>query len=167
MRVMAIRPSPAICERARAWASLRLDAELSEFEEALLTAHLRRCSACCEYEESVRGAVLALRDEPLVRLEHPVSVPSRRRSVLRPTALARAAALVALAVGIATVLNSQSTQRFHVTPGFQGPASSVGAASNGDLTQIRQLRITQLGAAPPQGARIGIHGALSQGPGRQ
>ena len=46
---MALRTMPAMCERARAWASLRLDAELSEFEDALLTAHLRRCSACCEY----------------------------------------------------------------------------------------------------------------------
>jgi predicted anti-sigma-YlaC factor YlaD len=164
---MALSPRPAICERARAWVSLRLDAEVSELEDALLVAHLRQCPVCREYEESVRGVVFALRNEPLAQFEHPVSVPSRRRSVLRPTALARAAALVALAVGIATVLNSQSTQRFHVTPGFQGPASSVGAASNGDLTQIRQLRITQLGAAPPQGARIGIHGALSQGPGRQ
>ncbi len=35
---MALRPRPAICERARAWASLRLDAELSEFEDALLVA---------------------------------------------------------------------------------------------------------------------------------
>jgi ferric-dicitrate binding protein FerR (iron transport regulator) len=162
MRVMAIRPSPAICERARAWASLRLDAELSEFEEAMLTAHLRRCSACCEYEESVRGAVLALRDEPLVRLEHPVSVPSRRRAVLRPAALARVAAVVAVAVGIATALTSQSANRLPATPG-----PSLGAAGNGDLAEIRLLRATQLGATPQRGALIGSHGALLQGPGRQ
>jgi hypothetical protein len=165
---MALSPRPAICERARAWASLRLDAEVSELEDALLVAHLRQCSACREYEETVRGVVLALRNEPLAEVEHPVSVPSRRRAVLRPTALARAAALVAAAVGIATVLTSQSTRRFHVTPGLQvTPASSLGAASNGDLQEIRLLRVTQLGANPPQGARIGVHGALSQGPAGQ
>jgi ferric-dicitrate binding protein FerR (iron transport regulator) len=157
MGVMAIRPRPAICERARAWASLRLDAELSEFEEALLNAHLRRCSACCEYEESVRGAVLALRDEPLARLEHPVSVPSRRRAVLRPAALARAAAIVAVAVGIATVLTSQSGQRLPATP-----ASRVTPTDNSDLIQGRALRVAQLGAQPTSATQMGVHGAVLQ-----
>ena len=154
---MALRPRPAICERARAWASLRLDAELSEFEDALLVAHLRRCSACCEYEASVRGAVLALRDEPLEQLEHPVGVPSRRRAVLRPTALARAAAVVAASVGIATVLTSQSTQRFPVTP-----TPKITPTDNRDLVQNRALRITQLGAVPRSSTQIGVRGAVLQ-----
>jgi hypothetical protein len=159
---MSVHPRSAMCERARAWASLRLDAELSEFEDALLVAHLGRCSACSEYEESVRGAVLALRNEPLAGLEHPVSVPSRGPAVLWPTALARAAAVVAIAVGIATVLTSQSAHRLPASP-----VPSLGAAGDGDLNEIRLLRVTQLGATPQQGARIGVHGALLQGPARQ
>lgn len=153
---MALRPRPAICERSRAWASLRLDAELSEFESALLVAHLGRCSACREYEEGVRGAVLALRDAPLERLEHPVSVPSRRRAVLRPTAIAGAAAVLAAAVGIATVLASQSAQRF---PASRAPV--IAPAGNSDLVQARAVRVAQLGALPRSG-QLGVRGAVLQ-----
>ena len=152
---MGLHPRPAICERARAWASLRLDAELSEFEEALLNAHLRRCSACCEYEESVRGAVLALRNAPVERLEYPVSVPARRRASLRPTALARSAAAVAAAAGIAIVLTSQSAQRFPT------PASKITTSDNRDLVQGRALRVAQLGAQP-SASQMGVRGAVLQ-----
>ena len=134
-----------------------MDAELSEFEDAMLVAHLRRCSACCEYEATVRGAVFALRDEPLARLEHPVSVPSKRRAVLRPTALARAAAIVAVAVGIATVLSSQSGQRFPATP-----ASKIIPTDNRDLVQGRALRVAQLGALPRSSTQFGVRGAVLQ-----
>jgi hypothetical protein len=154
---MAIRPRPAICERARVWSSARLDAELSEFEEALLRAHLSRCSACSEYEESIRGAVFALRDAPLEQLEHPVSVPSRRRAVLRPAALARAAAVVAVAVGIATVLTSQPAQRFPATP-----TPKIAPTDNRDLVEARALRVAQLGALPSSAVQMGTRGAVLQ-----
>src|SRR3954454_17246769 len=45
-----------LCERARLWASLRADGELSELEGALLDAHLARCAEC----RSVAGGVGAL-----------------------------------------------------------------------------------------------------------
>src|SRR5919201_7042079 len=101
---MALQPRPAICDRARTWVSLRLDGELSELEEALLLSHLRHCASCREYEESVRGAVLALRGQALEELGNPVAVPSRRRTVLGPTALAGAAGMRAAAVGGTTFL---------------------------------------------------------------
>lgn len=152
---MALQPRPAMCERARAWASLRLDGELSEFEDALLVAHLRRCSACCEYEESVRGAVLALREAPFEQLEYPIGVPARR-AALRPTTLARAAAVVVGVVGIATVLTAQSGQRFPTTP-----ASRVAPTDNSDLVQSRALRVAQLGAQP-SASQMGVRGAVLQ-----
>ena len=40
----------AECERARLQASLRLDAELSEIEEASLRAHVGWCAACAGFE---------------------------------------------------------------------------------------------------------------------
>lgn len=43
------------CERARQWASLRADGELSELESALLDAHLACCDACRSF---ARGAAL-------------------------------------------------------------------------------------------------------------
>ena len=45
-----------MCERAREWASLRLDGELSELERALLDAHTRNCAACAEYVADDRSA---------------------------------------------------------------------------------------------------------------
>src|SRR5262245_30772031 len=97
---MAMRADSPNCDRARAWASLRLAGEISEREEALLVAHLRRCAACSEYEETTRGAVLTLRAQPLERIEHPVVVAGRRRIPLRPAAVARVAAVVAAVVGV-------------------------------------------------------------------
>ena len=156
---MALHASPAICERARAWASLRLDGELSEFEDVLLSAHLRRCEPCSEYERSVRGAVQALREEPLAQLTHPVGVHSRRRALLRPSALARVAAVVVAAVGVATVLTSQSEERFPVPV---TPVPQVAPSDNGDLQQARDMRIAQLGAVPHTSSQLGVRGAVLQ-----
>ena len=154
---MAFHASPAICERARAWVSLRLDGELSEFEDALLTAHLGRCDACSDYEGSVHGAVQALRAEQLELLTHPVGVYSRRRALLRPTALARAAALVVAGIGLATVLNSQPSQHFPATP-----VPQVAPSDNRDLQEARQLRVAQLGAVPGAVSQLGVRGAVLQ-----
>ena len=42
------------CERAREWASLRLDDELSVLEEEILERHLDFCDACRRFEEGMR-----------------------------------------------------------------------------------------------------------------
>ena len=44
-----------LCARARFWASLRVDGELSELEGALLDAHLGRCADCSAYAAGVTG----------------------------------------------------------------------------------------------------------------
>src|SRR6478752_5705015 len=104
---MAMRPQPHTCDRARAWVSLRLDDEISELEDALLTAHLKRCEACREFEQSVRGSVLTLRAQPLERIGNPVIVSGRRRLYVRPAAVARVAAVVAAVVGVTAVVSTQ------------------------------------------------------------
>src|SRR5581483_3650779 len=101
---MALRPQPRNCERARAWVSLRLDDEISELEDAMLEAHLGRCAACREFEASVRGAVLVLRSQPPEQIGHPVVVSGRRRTGVRPSAVASVAAVVAAVVGVAAVV---------------------------------------------------------------
>src|SRR3989442_3273115 len=63
------------CERAREWASLRLDSELSELESALLEAHLQRCASCGAFAVEIEGAALQLRTAPLERLEQPLEPP--------------------------------------------------------------------------------------------
>jgi predicted anti-sigma-YlaC factor YlaD len=88
-----------MCERARRWANLRVDGELSELEQALLDAHLARCGACLEFAEGVHGVAEALTSAPLVQPHIEVALPrSRRALALRSTALAATIACVGAAV---------------------------------------------------------------------
>jgi predicted anti-sigma-YlaC factor YlaD len=102
-----MHPMPEQCERARAWASLRADGELSELESALLDGHLGRCTACRTFAQGAEDVAATLRSVQFesVRLESvaaPALLPSaraRRRGLLRAGRLAAAAvAVVATAV---------------------------------------------------------------------
>lgn len=154
---MALRADSPNCDRARAWASLRLDGEISELEDALLVAHLRGCAACSEYEETIRGAVLTLRAQPLERIEHQVVVAGRRRIPIRPVAAARVAAVVAAVVGVSAVLGTQAANG-PTTP--SSPSSPQVAVDDNDLQQLRALRVIQLGGRPPRGSGMGQFGAV-------
>ncbi len=156
---MALRLQPRNCERARAWVSLRLDDEISELEEALLEAHLRRCAACREFEASVRGAVVALRAQPLEQIDHPVVVFGRRRLPLRRGAVASVAAVAAAVVGVTTVLGTQAFKSPSTHAPTQLPAAV--ATDDQDLKQLRALRVIQLGGRPPRGAGMGAFGAVT------
>lgn len=99
------------CERARTWASLRADGELSELEEALLDGHVAVCPSCAAFARGFAGVAGAMRG---LDLEQPaplaLALPRRRARTLLPIGLAAlglavSAAIVALAVpsGKATV----------------------------------------------------------------
>ena len=107
------------CERARAWVSLELDAELSELEHALLAAHLDRCAACAAFAHDVRGLAGALRAAPL-ELPREVPAPIRRRDAsVRVLQALGAAAAVAVAIGLGSLVGTLSSQ---------GPATPSAAA---------------------------------------
>ena len=77
---MWMRPIPSDeCVRACEWVSLRLDAQLSDFESLLLDAHLAQCETCRAFAEEASAFTEALRgtpqEEPFLALEFP-----RRRS---------------------------------------------------------------------------------------
>ena len=57
-------PGGGVCDRAREWASLRLDDELSALEEELLERHLGVCPECSGFEQRIRVATRALRSAP-------------------------------------------------------------------------------------------------------
>jgi hypothetical protein len=157
--MMVLRMQPRNCDRARAWISLRLDDEISEFEEALLEAHLRRCASCREFEDSVRGAVVVLRAQPLEQIEYPVVVSGRRRLNMRPGAVASVAAAVAAVVGVTTVLTTQATKR-PTTP-TPAPLPAAVVRDDQDIKQMRALRLLQLGGRPPRGSGVGSIGAVT------
>jgi hypothetical protein len=95
-----------------------MDGRLSEFEQALLQAHLRDCPACSGFRASVHRITEELRAAPLEQLEQRVEIARARRRVRLRIAPA-AAALAVTAVGLGSILAST-----HVRPG-----SSVGQPS--------------------------------------
>ena len=94
------------CDRARQWISLQLDGELSEFERALLDAHLESCAECRAFEGDVSTITGQLRAAPPESLTQPVVLPSRRHGLLRPLRVGAAAAAVVAVAGVATLIGS-------------------------------------------------------------
>ncbi len=105
----------AQCERARQWASLRSDGELSELEGALLERHLERCPSCHAFVDEVAALTLALRALPPALPGSPVALPLGRRyeplSFFR-TGIAVAAAAVVMAVGLSGLVESSGSHEF-------------------------------------------------------
>src|SRR5919202_1987005 len=88
------------CRRAAAQISLRLDGELSPFEEAELTAHLARCAACSAYARETETFTSLVRQSPLEPFEPPIVMPRSHRLPLRSLQVGAAAASVAAGVGL-------------------------------------------------------------------
>ena len=84
------------CDWARQWASIDVDGELSEFERALLDAHLAGCQSCTEFRQEIAGLTQAVRVAQAAQLTRPIEIARvRRRYGLR---LAPAAAVMTVAV---------------------------------------------------------------------
>ena len=92
------------CERARQWASLEVDGELSPFELVLLESHTSACPGCRVFRGDVGRVTTELRGRPLQPLTHPVEIrqASRARFRIAPAA----AALAVAAVGLGSILAS-------------------------------------------------------------
>jgi hypothetical protein len=92
-------PISQLCERARAWASLRADGELSELEAALLDAHLGRCDSCRSFAVGTVTVAETLRAVPLERPAVVLGPTSRSgaRRAWRALQLTAAAAVVVAA----------------------------------------------------------------------
>ena len=96
--------SGVLCDRARSWAALAPDGELSELERKLLDSHLTRCSACSCFAVEVAALAADLRATELEPLPRPVSIPTwhRRPVYARFRGVAAAAAVAVMALGIAS-----------------------------------------------------------------
>src|SRR5438045_3257457 len=91
------------CNRAREWASRRLDGELSEFEGVLLEAHLDRCEACCLFDVGIKASTDALREAPLLPIQWSVKVPRLHTRPPRSYAALPVAAVSALILAFSIV----------------------------------------------------------------
>jgi hypothetical protein len=108
-----VRVRPVACERSRAYVSLRLDLELAELEDRILSAHLAQCSGCRSYESDVVGFTRALRAAPPVPTGRQIAVPRRPRPALTrplPHVAAAAAAVLAL-VGAGSIAQDFGADR--------------------------------------------------------
>lgn len=126
-----------LCERARFWASLRFDGELSELEGALLDAHLERCAACQAVVQGFGASTIALRSAPL---EQPVPVAlALPRSPRRLVATIAVAAVLVLGMIAGGLVRGQVSQE-----AAQAPRAVAVVASFETPDQLRQLRRTAL-----------------------
>jgi predicted anti-sigma-YlaC factor YlaD len=99
------------CARACEWVSLRLDDQLSEFEEVLLEAHLARCAGCRAFAGSVAELTGALRTAPLEQPTFAFEAPRATRGRTLALRAVSAAAAVAV-VGVSGLVSLQlSTTR--------------------------------------------------------
>lgn len=112
----------ADCERARQWASIELDGELSTFERVLLRAHLAHCSSCRGFRERTSGLTLALRAAPPEQLEQPIQIGRMRRRFRLRVAPAAAAMAVAF-VGLGSILATSAVRSSSVGTGHVQAAS--------------------------------------------
>lgn len=105
-------PGATQCERARQWASLDLDGELSELEQALLAAHLERCAGCRAFADGVRGVGSTLRSTPFERPARPLGVrplrPNRSLRILQASAAVAVVATAGLGAMVVDVFQSTS-----------------------------------------------------------
>src|SRR5262245_41529743 len=116
---MSVLPRPSLpCERAREWASLRLDGELSQLESAMLESHLARCAACSEAVSQTEAFTTALRTSPLEALRRPIAIP-RAAAAMRAARVTAAAAVMLVAAGLGSVFATSmpsSTTQHAATP---------------------------------------------------
>jgi ferric-dicitrate binding protein FerR (iron transport regulator) len=138
------------CDRARDWASLRADGELSELESALLAAHLKRCDACASFARGVEDVSARLRAAPLEGPPGPIRL-APRRAPLRAVHLGAAAALVAAAVGLGNLFGSLGTHSHASTLTLKLPPNAGLLAldvSPRGLPTTRQAALAQKPPAP-------------------
>jgi len=136
------------CDRARQWASLELDGELSSFERALLENHLEGCPSCAQFRAeigSLTGALRAAPREPFAGV-----VLGRVRRHVRIRLAPAAAAMAVAAVGLGSVLASSSFQgssitRFaqHVDVSPDDASAAVPDTMNVSTSKMMQTRIAE------------------------
>jgi len=144
-------PSPrnGRCERARQWASLRLDGELSELEDALLEQHLEGCASCSAFAGRLAATTEAVRAVPLERPE--ISYPRLERPVIR-LPVGRRVAIVAVAAAAALgAFVGSSLQKPSPAP---APSGGPQLSFRTDQNLLRQLPHQPKQPASPEPAHV-------------
>jgi predicted anti-sigma-YlaC factor YlaD len=142
MRTM--RTTARRCDRAREYASLRLDGELSDFESALLESHIERCPSCRAFAEDLLGVTARLRTAPLERPLIVMTLPQRRFAAVRRMQVSAAAAAVVSVVGIGALFGM-----LHSSASTPGHVAKIGSMAQ-EKREFRDLRRAVLTAPHPE-----------------
>lgn len=125
------------CERARAWAALAPDRELSQLERRLLAAHLAHCASCAAFADQVDLVAGQLRLLPLEQVPPAACPVVRRRRRLAPAQrVAGKVAAVAAATAVGVAVYSLDTWPVgDVDPGPAPAPIIVDATSGADVAE--------------------------------
>lgn len=111
-----------VCERARVWASLLPDGELSLFERRLLDAHCLRCTECRQLRDDISSITAIVRASPLDQMSRPVLVSRRPLRAWRPaTGVLASGCAAALAFVLAVWIGPQVRSEHTTTRFVSGP----------------------------------------------
>jgi hypothetical protein len=139
MRTM--RTTGRRCDRAREYASLRLDGELSDFESALLDSHLDRCPSCRVFADDLVGLTGRLRTATLERPTIALTLPQRRFAAVRGFQASAAAAAVVSVVGIGALFGMLHSSATSPTRGSAKYGSM--ASEKREFRDLRRAVLTQ------------------------
>jgi len=139
-----MRTTARRCDRAREYASLRLDGELSDFESTLLDSHIERCPSCRAFAEDLVGVTERLRTAPLERPLIVLTLPQRRFAALRTMQASAAAAAVVSVVGIGALFGM-----LHSNASAPGRVAKLGSMAQ-EKREFRDLRRAVLTAPHPE-----------------
>lgn len=131
------------CHRARHWASLDLDGELSSFERALLDAHVTACPSCADFHAAIGEFTGALRAAPLEPFNGAIEIRRawrRARLAVAPVA----AAMAVVAVGLGSILASTAVR----SPSVE--SARANATPVAKIPETMDLRISRVLAERPQ-----------------
>jgi hypothetical protein len=155
----ALSPRSGRCERARQWASLRIDGELSELEDVLLAKHLEGCASCSAFAARLTATTESVRAAPQERpqFEYPrFERPVIRLPVGRRVAIVAVAAAAALGAFVGSSLQKPAP--------VQAPRNDPQLSFRIDMNQLRELHgigkhqpdlnppPARVPGAPPEGA---------------
>jgi ferric-dicitrate binding protein FerR (iron transport regulator) len=140
------------CERARSWASLRADGELSELESALLDAHLGRCSSCRAFVRGTEEIAATLR---AARLERPAPFVLRPQQQARRTGLRALQVVAAVAVVVGAGVLAAVTGASNSRPAAAKPVAMVAGAESPDrLRELRRPALVEQGRTIPRNKQL-------------
>jgi predicted anti-sigma-YlaC factor YlaD len=143
MRTM--RTTGRRCDRAREYASLRLDGELSDFEQALLESHLERCPSCRAFADDLVCVTDRLRTATLEQPSITVALPRRRFAGLRDLQVSAAAAAIVSVVGIGALFGM-----LHSNASVPGRSVVQLGGTAGEKREFRDLRRAVLTTPHPE-----------------